>query len=177
MCARSAAALGQQPPDMMTKLTVRLQSPDIPEESFAVKPKTMYRAGNGYCRIEELPDPEQGIHGLMIITEARHDAIVRDAVAGFESRWHDPPKCYRKTVIVQGLRTAKSKLRDTGSVPTRSPDAPRCHNAPQDGCARLPGRVRSSSWQAHPDQRDSRSQPAKCPPSAARAEGSRRLQP
>lgn len=69
VCALSAVALGQQPPDMMTKLTVRLQSPDIPEESFAAKPKTMYRTGNGYCRTEELPDPEQGIHGLMIINE------------------------------------------------------------------------------------------------------------
>jgi hypothetical protein len=69
VCALSAAALGQQPPDMMTKLTVRLQSPEIPEESFAAKPKTMYRAGKGYCRTEELPDPEQGIHGLMIINE------------------------------------------------------------------------------------------------------------
>lgn len=51
------------------KLTVRLQSPEIPADHFAAKPKTMYRAGQGYCRTEELPDPEQGIHGLMIINE------------------------------------------------------------------------------------------------------------
>ena len=29
----------------------------------------MYRAGAGYCRTEELPDPERGIHGLTIINE------------------------------------------------------------------------------------------------------------
>jgi len=29
----------------------------------------MYRGGNGYCRTEELPDPEHGIYGLMIINE------------------------------------------------------------------------------------------------------------
>ncbi len=54
---------------MMTKLTVRLQSPEIPEMSFAAKPKTMYRAGNGHCRTEESPDIERGLHGLMIVNE------------------------------------------------------------------------------------------------------------
>ncbi len=29
----------------------------------------MYRAGNRYCRTEELPDPERGIHGLLILNE------------------------------------------------------------------------------------------------------------
>ncbi len=53
----------------MTKLVVRLQSPDAPEGSFASHPKTMYRAGTRYCRVEELPDPEHGIHGLVIINE------------------------------------------------------------------------------------------------------------
>ena len=68
-CVLISIALGQQPPKTMTRLTVRLQRPDIPEESFAAKPKTMYRAGNDYCRTEELPDPEHGIHGLMIVNE------------------------------------------------------------------------------------------------------------
>ena len=53
----------------MTKLIVRLESPEVPGQSFAAKPKTLYRAGTGYCRTEELPDPEHGIHGLMIINE------------------------------------------------------------------------------------------------------------
>lgn len=53
----------------MTKLVVRLQSPDAPEGSFASQPKTMYRAGTRYCRVEELPDAEHGIHGLAIINE------------------------------------------------------------------------------------------------------------
>jgi hypothetical protein len=61
--------LGQEPPHAMTKLVVRLESSDTPEDSFAAKPKTRYRAGNGYCRIEEMPDDEQGIHGLVIINE------------------------------------------------------------------------------------------------------------
>lgn len=57
------------PPTTMTKLEVRLQSPDAPEGSFSALPKVMYRAGAGYCRIEEAPDPEHGIHGLMILNE------------------------------------------------------------------------------------------------------------
>jgi len=65
----SALTNAQQFPETMTKLSLRLQGPDIPEESFAAKPKVMYRAGNGYCRTEELPDPEHGIHGLMILNE------------------------------------------------------------------------------------------------------------
>lgn len=65
----SGTIFGQQRPDTMTKLTVRLQSPEVPEDSFAAKPKIMYRAGNGYCRTEELPDLEHGIHGLLVINE------------------------------------------------------------------------------------------------------------
>jgi hypothetical protein len=64
-----AIAIAQQPPESMTELSVRLQSREVPEESFAAKPKLMCRAGNAYCRTDELPDPENGIHGLMIINE------------------------------------------------------------------------------------------------------------
>jgi hypothetical protein len=73
-CLVTAIGLGQQTPNQpspatMTKLVVRLQSPDVPEGSFSAQPKTMYRAGSRYCRIEELPDTEHGIHGLVIINE------------------------------------------------------------------------------------------------------------
>jgi hypothetical protein len=53
----------------MTKVVVHLQSPDVPEGSFAAQPKAIYRAGTRYCRIEEWPDTEHGIHGLVIINE------------------------------------------------------------------------------------------------------------
>lgn len=53
----------------MTKVEVVLQSPDAPQGSFATKPKVFYRAGDKYCRIEEAPDPDRGIHGVMIINE------------------------------------------------------------------------------------------------------------
>lgn len=65
----AGALLAQEHPQTMTKLVVRLQSPDVPQDSFAGKPKVMYRAGTRYCRVEELPDEEHGIHGLVIINE------------------------------------------------------------------------------------------------------------
>lgn len=65
LCGASAA----EQPKSMTKVEVILQSPDAPPGSFAAKPKVMYRAGERYCRVEEAPDPDHGIHGLMIVNE------------------------------------------------------------------------------------------------------------
>jgi hypothetical protein len=48
--ALSAIAYGQRPPESMTTLSVRVQSPEVPEDSFAAQPKLMYRAGSSYCR-------------------------------------------------------------------------------------------------------------------------------
>jgi hypothetical protein len=41
-------------------------SPGISKESFAGKPKVLYRAGKGRVRIEELPDPAARAHLLMV---------------------------------------------------------------------------------------------------------------
>lgn len=68
-CLLSCASFAQQPPKTMTKLRVQLDSPDAPAGSFAAKPRVIYRAGTQFCRIEEEPDPDHGIHGLVIINE------------------------------------------------------------------------------------------------------------
>ncbi len=60
---------GQQPPSVMTKVEVVLEGPDIPAGSFPTKPRVMYRAGSRYCRIEEAPDIDNGVHGLIILNE------------------------------------------------------------------------------------------------------------
>lgn len=62
-------SVAQDMPKTMTKMEVILQSPDAPQGSFAAKPKVMYRAGTQYCRVEEQPDPDKGIHGVLIINE------------------------------------------------------------------------------------------------------------
>lgn len=97
----SAVTCGQVP-QTMTKLTVRLQSPDVPEDSFAAKPKTMYRAGNGYCRTEEQPDSEHGIHGLMIINEP--DTWMVNLLATTAQHYLDPGPTFncRMPVFVYG---------------------------------------------------------------------------
>ena len=62
----SSIVFGQGLPETMTRISVRLESPDVSDQSFAAQPKLMYRAGTRYCRTEERPDPEHGIHGLMM---------------------------------------------------------------------------------------------------------------
>jgi hypothetical protein len=62
-------AFGEEAPTRMTELMVKLESPEIPKDSFAAQAKRMYRAGSRYCRIEENPDLEHGIHGLLIMNE------------------------------------------------------------------------------------------------------------
>jgi hypothetical protein len=69
VCALAGAMFGQQPPKMMTRVEVTFHSPDVPEGSFAAKPKVFYRAGDRYCRVEEASDPEHGLHNLMIVNE------------------------------------------------------------------------------------------------------------
>jgi len=69
VCALAGVMSAQQPPKMMTRVEVTFHSPDVPEGSFAAKPKILYRAGDRYCRIEEASDPEHNLHNLMIINE------------------------------------------------------------------------------------------------------------
>jgi hypothetical protein len=65
----TSLALAQDAPKTMTKITVQLDGTEVPQDSFARKPKTIYRAGNSYCRIEEAEDTEHNIHGLLILNE------------------------------------------------------------------------------------------------------------
>jgi hypothetical protein len=68
-CLVCVTAFSQQLPKTMTKMVVQLQGPGVAADSFAAKPKTMYRAGTQYCRIEDQDDPVQKMHGLMIVNE------------------------------------------------------------------------------------------------------------
>src|ERR1700730_9790086 len=97
----STGSFGQQFPETMIKLAVRLENPDIAKESFAAKPKLMYRAGNGYCRTEELPDIEHGIHGLMILNEP--DAWMVNLLSKTARHFVDPgPTFHCRMPIFQG---------------------------------------------------------------------------
>jgi hypothetical protein len=54
---------------VMTKMVVRLMGPGIAPGSFAALPKTIYRAGEHYARIEDPPDARQHVQKLTIIAE------------------------------------------------------------------------------------------------------------
>ena len=56
-------------PKTMVKAIVRLKGPDVKEGSFAAMPKTVYRAGPHYARIEDPPDARQQLQKLTIIAE------------------------------------------------------------------------------------------------------------
>jgi len=56
-------------PNKMTHLIAQMSGTDIPSDSFPAKPKTIWRASNRYCRVDEEPDPENGIHGRIVMNE------------------------------------------------------------------------------------------------------------
>ena len=55
----------------MTKIITRNTSPDVPRTSFDAKPKTLYRIGETYGRIEEELDPYHNIQSLIIVSEPK----------------------------------------------------------------------------------------------------------
>jgi len=66
----SSLALGADaPPAYMTHMIVEMTGSEIPSDSFAAKPKIMWRAATAFCRIDEEPDEKYGIHGRIIIHE------------------------------------------------------------------------------------------------------------
>lgn len=58
-----------EPPATMTKIVVRLTGPGIKPGSSAALPKTIYRAGPHFARIEDPPDARQKVQKLTIIAE------------------------------------------------------------------------------------------------------------
>ena len=56
-------------PSKMTHAVVQMSGTDISADSFSAKPKIFWRASNQYCRVDEEPDPEKGIHGRLIVNE------------------------------------------------------------------------------------------------------------
>lgn len=53
-------------PERMLRIVTQAEGPGIDPNSFAAKPKTTYRLGKKYARIEEAPDQPNKIHGLIV---------------------------------------------------------------------------------------------------------------
>lgn len=62
-------------PKQMLRIVTQAEGPQIDSTSFAAKPKTVYRLGKKYARIEEEPDAPNKIHGL-IVSNAPHNWMV-----------------------------------------------------------------------------------------------------
>lgn len=53
----------------MTHIVFRMADPQIQEGTFPAMPRELWRVGTRYVRMEEPPDPDRGIHGLIIVDE------------------------------------------------------------------------------------------------------------
>lgn len=97
-------------PSKMTHLIVQMSGTDIPAGSFAGRPKTMWRASNSYCRIDEEPDPEQGLHLRTIMNEP--DAWLVDLANNRAKHMVDPGPTFncRMPIFAFDMATAKSKV-------------------------------------------------------------------
>lgn len=60
---------GNQPPATMTKMVVRLSGPDIKPNSHSALPRTIYRAGSHYARIDDPPDAREQMEKVTLIAE------------------------------------------------------------------------------------------------------------
>lgn len=66
-------------PEKMIRITFRDATPGYEEGHFARLPKTLYRWGSHYARLEEQPDLENGVHGLIVVNN-RDTWMINQAV-------------------------------------------------------------------------------------------------
>jgi hypothetical protein len=97
-------------PSKMIHLAVQMSGPDIPVDSFAAKPKIYWRASNRYCRVDEEPDPQNGIHGRLIMNEP--DAWMVNLANNSARHLVDPGPTFNCKLPIFALdpETAKSKI-------------------------------------------------------------------
>jgi len=63
-----ASAWGDCRPKKMVRVVFRDATPSA-AGTFAAKPRTLFRWGAHYLRLEEEPDPQNGIHGLIVTNQ------------------------------------------------------------------------------------------------------------
>ncbi len=90
------------------KLVTQDVTPGIDRNSFRAKPKTLYRRGMHGMRMVEQPDPEQGIHGL-IVTRDRDSWLVNLAT-GTGQHVVDTAESYTVHVPLVPLDSARSLI-------------------------------------------------------------------
>lgn len=84
-------ATAESPPEGMVKITFLDATPGK-SESPAARPRTLYRFGTHYARMEEPPDPEHGVHGLIVVN--RRNTWMVNLLAGEGRHIVDPAERY-----------------------------------------------------------------------------------
>jgi hypothetical protein len=97
-------------PHTMTHVIVQMSGTDIPDGSFAAKPKTIWRASNSYCRLDEEPDPPQGLHLRTIMNEP--DSWLIDLASNRAKHMVDPGPTFncRLPIFAFSMEMFKSKV-------------------------------------------------------------------
>jgi len=97
-------------PSKMIHVIAQMSGTDIPTRAFAGKPKTMWRASNSYCRIDEEPDPEQGRHLRSVMNEP--DAWLVDLATNRAKHMVDPGPTFncRMPIFAFNMAMAKGKI-------------------------------------------------------------------
>jgi hypothetical protein len=97
-------------PTKMIHLIAQMSGTDIPAGAFGGKPKTMWRASNNYCRIDEEPDPQKGLHLRTIMNEP--DAWLVDLASNRAKHMVDPGPTFncRMPIFAFDMAMAKGKI-------------------------------------------------------------------
>jgi hypothetical protein len=102
--AAPPAADAAPPSATMIRLVTRDVSPDVPRGSFGARPKTLYRVGEKYGRMEEEPDAAEGIHGLIVVSEPRVWMVNLANMTGQRITDPGPSFVFRAPIIPQSSK-------------------------------------------------------------------------
>ena len=84
----ASLTFAQDAPKTMSRIIVQIDGSEVSQNSPARKPRAMYRAGNGYCRVEDIPISEGNSSGLLIVNEP--DAWLVDGASKTAQHSVDP---------------------------------------------------------------------------------------
>ncbi len=95
-------ANAENPQETVTKIVIHVTAPEMQPDSFAAKPKTVWRMGRKCGRIQEEPDKATGMHGLMICNEPHAWMINLQDKSGRHIVDRDPAGEFHVPIVISG---------------------------------------------------------------------------
>lgn len=114
LLAAPVAQAAECAPERMVRVVFRNDTPGVDRASFAAKPRTLYRLGERYGRVEEELNPATGHHLLIVVAEP--DVWMTDLAAGKGQHVVDPGPTFEfraPIFVTQGLPPVFGRL-ETG---------------------------------------------------------------